>query len=176
MVNARENSSEPPRLTRRSGLLLALALLAFSPLWAENENPVHPSLVGCTTLSKDTERLACFDRAVAALLAGDATKVSPASPQEMFGMSQQLVRGGRTETAAQREELANITARVNGWSRRSDGTSVIVLDNGQVWEAVDEPKVLVLNEGDEVRIERAALSTFRLVTPSKRSAKVRRIR
>jgi hypothetical protein len=63
---------------------------------------------------------------------------------------------------------------VSGFSRSKEGKIQADLDNGQAWE-LDEADPL-LAPGDAVTIRRATLGSYLLITPSKRSHRVRRTR
>ena len=59
--------------------------------------------------------------------------------------------------------------------RTLNGDSLITLDNGQVWRQLSGGELL-LKEGDEVVINRAALGSFQMKVPTGRSGKVKRVR
>lgn len=153
---------------------LAAAGWASPPLPAAEPDPVHPSLRACTKLWNNAERLACFDRAIARLDAGDAAAAAPTA-EELFGIDAEAVRSARG-AGAKREQIAAISARVAATRRLPDGSLLIELDNGQAWRQMDAGTELLLEEGDAVKISRGALATFRLVGPTGRFARVRRER
>jgi len=139
-------------------------------------DPLHPSLRACAVLRDDLERLACFERAVEAIVSGAAASVPAATPQDMFGMDPQLSRETSKQEPVKREELPEISARVTKVQESANGMPLIELDNGQVWQPTEEKRALVLKTGDAVTIARGALGTFRLTTADKRSARVKRVR
>jgi hypothetical protein len=103
-------------------------------------------------VSEDAARLTCFDR--------------------------ELERAARKaeETPPAEESLDQpLHAIVTGVAERSDGTFVVTLDNGQVWAQLKRAYV-PLKAGDAVRIERGALGSVYLFTPSRRSTQVRRLK
>jgi hypothetical protein len=53
--------------------------------------PLH--LQACVSLQRDTERLACYDKAVANMLSGDQA-AKPVSAENMFGASTGIARPG----------------------------------------------------------------------------------
>ena len=68
----------------------------------------------------------------------------------------------------------SITARVKALGKSAQGALIIELDNGQRWVQTHGTDLL-LSADDEVTITRAAMSSFRIDTPARRSAKVRRL-
>jgi hypothetical protein len=57
----------------------------------------------------------------------------------------------------------------------AQGAVVLELDNGQTWRQAGTEDLLV-RTGDTVKISRAALGSFWLVTPANRGARVKRVR
>lgn len=132
----------------------------------------------CASMKRNTERLACYDRAVEQLSstsADSATTFKP-SPEALFGAKATDALRGTSSTTPQREELAAVTARITSLKIDGEGMHVIELDNDQTWHQISGPRTLLLNTGDEVTIARGALNSFRLSTPSGRTAKVKRVR
>jgi hypothetical protein len=128
----------------------------------------------CARLQQDRERLACYDRKVAPLASTEAPPAEPPA-EEMFGIDSDTPDApvDTAPTPPAREELAEITAKVTEVKKVGRSTQV-ALDNGQVWQTQEE-RELLLRTGDVVRIARAALGTFRMVTSSNRTVRVQRI-
>lgn len=129
-------------------------------------------------MKRNAERLACYDRAVEQLSStstASGTEFKP-SPEALFGAKATDARPGTSSTMAEREELAAVTARITSLKTDGEGMHVIELDNGQTWHQISGSRTLLLNTGDEVTIARGALNSFRLSTPSGRTAKVKRVR
>jgi hypothetical protein len=159
---------------------------AATPLGA-----LQDALAQCAAIAGRDERLGCFDAlasqqhpasAPAAAAAATAARSAavpaervrsvPAVPAESerpedFGL--EPAQRGQTE-----QHLSSITARVSGFSHSKQGKIQADLDNGQAWE-LDEADPL-LAPGDAVTIRRATLGSYLLITPSKRSHRVRRTR
>jgi hypothetical protein len=153
--------------------LVLAALLACPPVFAADELPAH--IAACTKLSRDAERLACFDKAVAIVQAGEKT-APPPSAENMFGASTGLANSSAKRTETQREELRQITGTITSLRRGDDGMIVIDLDNGQTWRQQDSDISLAMSAGDSVTIARASLGTFRIADKRGRSARFKRLR
>jgi len=138
---------------------------------AQAQEALRTSLRACAALEDGAERLGCFDRVVARL-DGESDPVATAAgpsaspPEKEFGITL------RQKGAPQ---LDSITAQVTALRELADGSTLIELDNGQTWRHVNDGRSLLLRVGDTVTISRAALGSFRLVTPSRRFARVRRV-
>jgi hypothetical protein len=157
-----------------SALIVASSLL--TPVEAATDPVIPPSLQACASLRKNSERLACYDQAMASLASsnGDEPNASASTPEALFGASASTTRPAAIEEAAQPESLESLTARVK--SLREDATRLLVieLDNGQTWRQLNASTSLLLQVGDEVTITRAALNSFRISTPTGRGARVKR--
>lgn len=160
-------------------LRIALVTFAAVPfLWSApgraDDESLDANVRACARLQHDRERLACYDRKVAPLASSEAPTIEPPS-EEMFGIDSDTPEETTetTQSAPDREDLAEITAKVTEIKRVGRSTQV-TLDNGQVWQTQEE-RELLLKSGDVVRIARAVLGTFRMVTPSSRTVRVQRI-
>jgi hypothetical protein len=161
-------------MTRK--LTLAVGLFALcAAAFAEEPSRVPAEIAACAAIRQNSERLACFDRAVVHLESGDAADASKPAPsaQDMFGMkaSTPSVEPARKLERAQVDE---IKAKVKTVRQAGDGV-ILELDNGQTWRQISGSSTLLLKNGDEVKIMRGALSSFNLTTPSGRIAKVKRV-
>jgi hypothetical protein len=159
-----------------SKLTVVIALLALSSrAYAEDPTFVPLEIAACAKIRQNSERLACFDRAVIHLESGAAaegTKPAP-SAEDMFGInaSTPTVKPEEKEDHAQVEA---IKAKVKA-VRQGGGGVILELDNGQTWRQVQGSNTLLIKNGDEVKITRGALGSFNLTTPSGRIAKVKRL-
>ena len=127
---------------------------------------IPAELRGCVGIERNTERLACFDRGIAAILSADG--VAP-STESSFGLVARTPQAGSGDT----QELKSIRGRVATVTPAAGG-ELIKLDNGQTWRQMSGG-ALLLKVGDEVEITRAALGSFQISVPSGRTAKVKRI-
>jgi hypothetical protein len=152
-------------------IAVATALLASVPAPAADELPGH--LKTCVSLRRDSERLACFDKAVAQLQ--NATNAPPPSAENMFGANT-AITSGQSKGETPREELREIKGVVTSLRRVDDGMIVLELDNGQAWRQQDSDVSLTIDTGDSVTVSRASLGTFRIADKRGRSARFKRVR
>jgi hypothetical protein len=159
------------RRTTRGTLALAL----WSAVTAHGAEPLPAHIEACVSLRKDSERLACYDKAVAIILAGKES-APPPSAENMFGVNGEVAGAAPGHREVKREELKQISGLVTSLRHVDDGMIVLELDNGQVWRQQDSGVVLMVHTGDHVTIVRASLGTFRIADKTGRFARFKRIR
>jgi len=153
-----------------------LALALWSAMTAHGAEPLLPAHIeACASLRKDSERLACYDKAVATILAGK-TSTPPPSAENMFGANGEVAGAAPGHQEIKREELKQISGKVTSLRHADDGMIVLELDNGQVWRQQDSGIVLMVNTGDQVTVVRASLGTFRITDKTGRFARFKRLR
>ncbi|MEO8061780.1 MAG: hypothetical protein ABI821_03430 [Pseudomonadota bacterium] len=161
------------RLPAFAAMLLAAAAIASAEVSATR---VPAELRSCVDIQRNTERLACFDRGIDALLQPEAKSAAGTpSAESSFGLFAQAPSQTNTDTPS-RAQIESLEGRVVSISTASDGSALIVLDNAQSWRQISGSATLLLKVGDAVVIRRAALGSFQLSTPNGRSAKVKRVR
>jgi hypothetical protein len=153
----------------KSVLVGLVAVLLSSSVTAAERLP--QAIEACATLRRDAERLACFDKAVAALQAGETTTAVTA--ENMFGASTETARRPQ---GPQREELQQISGIVTSLRTTDGGMIILELDNGQVWRQQDSDVRMMVAKGDTVTIVRASMGTFRIADKSGRFARFKRVR
>ena len=155
--------------------LFALLLLAPPVLAAETAaDSIPPAFRSCAAIKRNAERLGCYDRAVAALMAGKDATAMPATPESSFGLLAGAGAAPLEPAKEQQDDLQSMNANVKGFGRAADGSLIIHFDNGQSWRQLSGGDPL-LKAGDTVTISRGALGSFQMRAPSGRMAKVRRI-
>ena len=134
-----------------------------------------PQLEACAALRHDTERLLCYDRAVAQIKTGADGAVAP-SAENMFGANNDILATKTHPGDVKREELKQISGTVTSLRRSDDGMIHLTLDNGQVWRQQDVDVRLMVTEGDKVTVVRASMGTFRITDKTGRFARFKRVR
>ena len=108
--------------------------------------------------------------ASATAAAAARTAPAPSEQPENFGLTNaQLEAGGQKA-----EPLQSIQARVNELPGDQLRATYVVLDNGQTWKCTDGD--MNLRVGEAVTIRRATLGSYLLVSESKHSYHVKRLR
>jgi hypothetical protein len=162
-----------------SGLVLATALAAAASALAAD---LPPALLACTKESKPKDRLACYDREVAAVGGGDSANTAAMSGapaktlEERFGYRGEVAKEEAIRKKSEEPKLESISSKLARIVRRPQGPSVFTLENGQVWEQRAPDSMFTVDVGDEVTIKAAALGSFLLVSPRGRSTRVSRVR
>jgi len=151
---------------------IAALLLGTAPTWGADSLP--PAIEACAALLRDSERLACFDKAVAALRSGTGTEAVTA--ENMFGANSETSLASPDQRDVKREELKRIRGTVTSLRSTDDGMIVVELDNGQVWRQVDTDIRMMISTGDVLTIVRASMGTFRIADKSGRFARFKRVR
>jgi hypothetical protein len=119
--------------------------------------------------------------APAAPVASSSAAAAPAGPPAASapagsGVADFGVSEGPLAVKRQATGLKEITAVVTAVSARGRGELVLTLDNGQVWAQNEAVEYFPVNVGDKVKIHSAALGSYLLTTPAKRTTKVTRLR
>jgi hypothetical protein len=151
---------------------VALAACAWASAYAAE--PLPAPLEACAGLPRDSERLACYDRAIADLKSG-RTDV-PVTAENMFGATRDTATGSPDRQGVKREELKQISGIVTSVRHTNDGMILIELDNGQVWRQQDSETRMMVATGDQVTIVRASMGTFRIADKTGRFARFKRVR
>lgn len=130
-------------------------------------------LRSCVAIERNTERLSCYDRGIAALLGADGAKAP--SAESSFGLVATTPHVDVKHSDAASGDVQKVAGKVSAVAVSNDGSAVVTLDNGQVWRQISGGQLL-LKVGDDVEINRAALGSFQMKVPSGRSGKVKRVR
>jgi hypothetical protein len=170
-------------------LLAGLPLIAIQPAFAKDKEeetkravPVQ-QLYDCRAIADADQRLACFDRTVAALEVAEAKREVTIADKEtvkktrrgLFGFS--LPRIGLFGGDDDAEEIKEIEAVVKSASIDRSGKYRIVMEDGAVWQQIDttrlprEPK-----PGQKVKIRVAAMGSYFANVDGQRAIRMKRDR
>jgi hypothetical protein len=156
-MNGRCQAARVVRFMGFVGLALPVALAAPATVSTAD-------LTRCAGIAAADERLACYD-ALAGAGPSRPQAVAPADAKA-FGLSKPLPR-----LTPEGPDL--IKALVSKVSEDRRGNVYVLLDNGQTW-TFNEPDA-PLRPGDSVTIKHAALGSFLMTTPARRSYRVQRM-
>jgi len=167
-----------PRAGSRCGAGLILLTL---PWLACAEQPAAPAVpqAPCASINDDVQRLACYDKqagrgaAPAAAVPQTPTPPSAIAPASSLPAPQAFGLYSAEHPKAPPAK-GKLEARVIALGASGDGRPTVTLEGGAVWELRDEEDPL-LAVGDTVLIRRAALGSFLMDTPTKRTHRVRRL-
>jgi hypothetical protein len=187
--------------TYRPSFVFAWMALAMSFASVARAQSLPEQMRACRAETDDSRRLGCYDRAAATLdkttasaapaapsaasaapvastvsaPAAPATKAVTSTPASS-GTAEFGVSEGPLAAKRQAKGLKEITAVVTAVSFRVRGELMMTLDNGQVWAQNEAIEYFPVNVGDTVKIRSAALGSYTLATPAKRTTKVTRVR
>lgn len=151
-----------------AGALLSLACSA----------PHADEWTRCASIEADSERLICYDGLAhrAASTHASSTPLTSVAQQQVLQpppIDDEKVFGLSKPTTPQARGLDNVRAIVDQISSDAAGNVYVHLDNNQLW-IFNDPSYF-LRKGDAIVITRAALKSFLMATPSRRSYRVRRL-
>ena len=170
-------------MTRRSFWPCAIVLLALPAAAAQLDT--H-DLLRCHAIAASEQKLACYE-ALALAAQSEATtaaeparqlKSPPSAPtvasaanpntEDNFGLNRRQIEPRAAEGPAA------IKSAVSQMTEDRLHNITVVLDNGQTWAFIEpEPR---LRPGDTVTIKRASFGSFLMLTPSRRSYRVERLK
>lgn len=163
-------------------LLPALPLLAIAaPAAAQDRSKRLDALVDCRAIQDPMERLACYDKEVAALdsaeKAKDVVVVDREQVQEakrsVFGLKLpklKLFGGGEAD-----EDVGEIVTTVKSITKQSDGRVFFVVEDGARWRQTDDRAVVAVKPGTEVTLSKGALGSYFAKFKGRIGVKVERV-
>lgn len=131
-------------------------------------NAAVAALVACRAIGNDTERLACFDREVAAFdTAVRDRKVAVVDQEDirktrrtLFGIALPRIKlfGDADEATP---EIKEVTAVIRSTSEGEGGRIVFTLEDGAVWAQTDDyPVFRFVKPGQKVTIKRGSFGSY----------------
>ena len=168
---------------------LALAAIA-APAAAQRgkQEQIRPQtltrVVDCRKIGGDAERLACFDREVAALDAAEANKDLVVVDREQLRKTRRTLFGLTLPNLSvfgddndDEEGVQRIDTTIKRLTQTPYGKWVFTLQDGAVWEQIDsrdlaaDPRV-----GHNIKIRRAAMGSYLANVKDQIAIRVRRVR
>ncbi len=181
-------------------LLGTLALLP-DPAWPQTSSK---DILECADAKDDAAKLKCYEalaarvrgsNAVKAHEAGDTaatgssagahTPAAAASPGSSkwptdanFGLQGDALRKAQEHASPHKNadhKAPTLVARVTRVSRRPGFPLAVTLDNGQVWEELQQGSDVLISPNDPVTIKAGVMDSFFLTDVTKRTIRVRRV-
>ncbi len=163
------------------GLAVIFSAFAAQAVESPKRAPVMQEVLDCRAVADNTQRLACFDKAVGTLAQADQTgdlitidrEQRRTVRRQAFGLS--LPSLSMFDRGEKVEENDHIAVTVSHAERNNAGKWVVVLDDGAVWRQIDsEPLDASPKAGQKAVIRRAALGSFMLKLAGESSIRVHR--
>jgi hypothetical protein len=174
-------------MTRITGLLLLLG-----SCWAAFAQQSPDPMETCAALGDASARLACFDHEIQRRHAATATANKPvdstpaaAAPaplanrkpaDDTIGLDGKQLSIRRKQEGIAPAPRVLIVAKLTQLQPRPGHQYYFELDNGQVWESVDNQGQLLLGTHETVSIRPGVLGAFLLKTEAGNSIRVHRLR
>jgi hypothetical protein len=166
----------------------AAALLVVPIASASAQNPPREGppaafarAVQCRAITDPQERLACYDREVAALEQAERTsEIRVVDRQQvrqtrrtLFGLDLPDINifGGGNDG----ETVSEISSTIRSASQDANGKFVFVLADGARWQQTDTRNLVQPKAGQPIRIRRAAMGSFLANVGRQTAVRVRRV-
>ena len=136
----------------------------------------------CAPIADSSERLACYDAAVAGLRqaenSGNVVVIDREGAEtvqrESFGFNMPSISRLIPDLSDAPSGISHVEAQIARIQSLADGRHRFVLDNGQTWVQIEAGALRGLSAGDAVVVRRASLGSYMLV-PSD-GGRMRRVR
>ncbi len=163
-------------------VLFALpVLLLATPALAQERSKTLTAVVDCRKISDAGERLACFDKTVAAfdtaeqqqqVVVVDKEQVREAR-RSIFGLNLPHIRlfGGDGTDA----ELSELQGTIRSFNRNADGRLFFVLEDGARWVQTDDSSLVGIRAGTAVTLKRGAMGSYFAKFRGSSTARVARV-
>jgi len=170
---------------RGCGPWVALIVATLGTLAAAPKPPSAPAVqavVDCMKISQADQRLACYDKAVAAMAqaqnTGDLVAIDReqrrAARKQAFGFA--LPSLAFLDRGEKPEEVDSLATAVTAVARTPDGKWIITVEGAAVWRQVDtnelnrDPRV-----GSPVKIKKGALGSYFMNIDGQQAIRVQRV-
>jgi len=139
------------------------------------------NLAACRTIARDEERLACYDRAAAAVVEAEKSKTIVVldraevqkTKRSLFGFSLPSIRlfgDGKDD-----EQLKQLVGTLQAPQPLPGGLLRFTIEGGGMWETTEQA-VVPFRRGDTVTIKAGSLGSYVATAPGRRAVRVRRLR
>lgn len=166
--------------------LPAALALAAAPAFAQAppvERPeVFTRLVDCRSLAAPEERLACYDREVAALDAAEASNELVVLDRQQMRRTRRTLFGltlpdlGLFSDENEEEGSSAIETTIRGAAQNGLGKWIITLEDGARWIQIDSRELArEPRSGQPIRIRRAAMGSYLANVNNQIAIRMRRV-
>lgn len=162
-------------MARFTAAVLA-AMLFVTPAMAQDDDdaprrvPLIQQLYDCRAIADPSERLACYDRQVAAMETAEGARDIRIVDREQvretrrglfgFSLGNLNIFGGGDDDEEEAEAVTQIDSTITGIATNSDGKFVFTLANEQRWLQTDPPRGRRPQVGMTISIRRGALGSY----------------
>ncbi len=167
-----------------AALVLAGSAAAQAKPPADKDAGAGQAVFACRAIAAETERLACYDREVGALQEAaasdkvvivDQAEIRKAR-RDLFGFTLPRIGLFGKRDGSPAEEVERVEEALASFGTGAGGRAVFTLANGARWMQIDNQPVLgEPKSGDMVRIESAALGSYKASIAGRRAIRVRRV-
>ncbi|MGH6785453.1 MAG: hypothetical protein ACREBO_01375 [Novosphingobium sp.] len=155
---------------RSAALFAALFAVLAVPAFAKDKDdeatppPVFQAVVDCKAIPDAAQRLACYDRTVAAMAAANQAKDLAVFDRTTMREARRGIFGLRLPRlklfgGGDSEEVMEIDSTITSVHSAKDGMPIFVLADGAQWKQTDGRNVFP-KAGDAIHIRRAAMGSF----------------
>lgn len=170
-------------------LVVGVLALAGLPAFAQ-EAPLD-KVYACAGITDGTQRLACFDSAVAGLKQAETSgglaivnrEQIEKAETEAFGLAAptlsalaESARARSTPSTEKPKALDRVTFPVKSVTKGPDGKYRFIMENGQEWRQTDGMKLTSLGKGPwQAEIRKGAMAGFMLKLDDRTAVRVKRV-
>jgi hypothetical protein len=176
-------------LTRFFAAALGLLILPGGSASAQNpprEGPpaAFARAVQCRTVADAQERLACYDREVAALEQAERTSEIRVVDRRQVRQTRRSLFGlvlpdinifGGDSSADGEEGISEVNSTIRSFTQDPYGKYTFVLADGARWRQIDSRDIIEPKAGQPIRIRRAAMGSFLANVNRQIAVRVRRV-
>lgn len=168
-------------------MILAIFLAAAPATAQERDRPRSQALtelVECRTIAAPEERLACYDREVAALDAAEARKDVVVVDREQLRKTRRTLFGLTLpnlsifgDDSPDEEGVQRIETTIKSVDRRPRGKWIFQVEDGALWAQTDSRELPIDPEpGDKIAIRKAAMGSYLANINGQIAIRVERVR
>lgn len=174
---------------RRISLMAAIACTlipagAFAREASSDRPAALKRLTDCRAIVEQMQRLACYDREVAAIDAGEARKDLVVLDRQQLNKARKTLFGLALpniplfgQDAPEAEGVSHIEAKIKAVSQTPYGKWILDLEDGARWAQIDSKELQVYPKvGHPIKIRRAALGSYLANVNGQVAIRVQRLR